>query len=109
MTEEGEIQKSVFAHLRERGVPGIVFWHCPNSKEARRKSGYRAGVSDVHILNRGEFFSLELKRQKGFKIDQEQIDFQHEVNRARGHAYIAKGLDDALAWLEVQGIIRRAS
>jgi hypothetical protein len=27
---EQEIHKAVAAHLRQRGVPGLVWWHTPN-------------------------------------------------------------------------------
>lgn len=102
---EGDIQKAVFANLRERAVPGAVFWHVPNDPSSRRKAGYRAGVHDVSILKRKEFFSLELKTENG-KASGEQKEFLEDVTAAGGRAYIAHGLDDALAWLEAQGILR---
>ncbi len=105
---ESQIQQAVFNHIERRGVPGVVAWAVPNNPDARRTPGFRAGVHDVHILNRGEFFSLELKTPEG-KASDEQIVFGQQVNHALGHAFIAYGLDEALAWLEIQGIIRRAA
>lgn len=106
--KESDIQKAVFNHIERRGVPGVVAWAVPNTPEARRIPGFRAGVHDVHVLSRGEFFALELKTEDG-KPNCTQIDFLKAVNVAGGHAYIAFGLDDALAWLELQGILRRAA
>lgn len=106
--KESDIQKAVFNHIDRRGVPGVVAWAVPNNPDARRVPGFRAGAHDVHILNCGEFFSLELKTSEG-KASDEQIKFGQEINRALGHAYIAYGLDEALSWLELQGIIRKAA
>ena len=107
---EAQIQKAVFGHIRNRAAPGVIAWHVNNGPEARRKSGFLAGVPDVSIVKGREFFALELKTEKGV-ISDEQERIVRELNEALGpgKAYIARGLDDALAWLEVQGIIRRAT
>jgi hypothetical protein len=103
---EAQIQKAVFDHLKKRGVPGVIAWHVPNGPEARRKVGYRAGVPDVTIVTPTETFFLELKRAKGI-ASAEQLAVVGEINRGKpGRAYIADGLDDAVAWMEAQGIVR---
>lgn len=107
MTEEGQIQKDVFDNLRGRGMPGIVFWHVPNDRSSRRKAGFRAGVHDVHILHKGQFYSLELKVEKGGETSKDQIKFRDDINDAGGQSFIARGLKEALLWLEVWGIIRK--
>lgn len=109
MTEEGEIQKSVFEHLRKRGVPGVIFWHTPNDRKSRTKAGYRAGVSDVACLHKGKFYAIELKKAKGGVISEEQLEFVSDVNRAGGYAFIAEGLPQAIAGLEAWGLLRRAA
>ncbi len=103
---EGEIQKAVFETLRKRGKPGIVFWHCPNSPDSRRKSGFMAGASDVMILWNGRFFALELKTEKN-TADEAQLEFIDRINCADGYAFCARGLDKALAILESWGVIRK--
>ncbi len=108
MTEEGIIQKAVFDNLKARGAPGVVYWHCPNGPESRRKSGFRAGVSDVHALHCGEFFVLELKAKDGTP-SHEQIKYVKDVQAAKGNAAFAYGLDDALATLEAWGLLRKAA
>jgi hypothetical protein len=51
-------------HLRQRGVPGLVFWHTPNGVKGRSRKhhvqgaiakgmGVRTGVSDLVLLHRG--------------------------------------------------------
>lgn len=103
---EAQIQKAVFFHLRKRGQPGIVFWHCPNDRASRRKAGYLAGASDVMILHKGEFFALELKTETE-NATVEQLEYIDRVNAADGFAFCAKGLDTALAVLESWGLIRK--
>lgn len=86
----------------------MVYWHTPNDKASRRKSGYRAGVSDVACLYRGNFYALELKTEIGNPSVQ-QMEFVSEVNSAMGFACIVGGLDKALKVLEGWGLIRGAA
>ena len=104
---EAEIQKDVFRNLARRGMPGAVYWHTPNDKSARRKSGYRAGVSDVAVVYRGKFYAIELKKAKGGVISEDQLKFVSDINNAGGFAFVAEGLAQAIAELEAWGIIRK--
>lgn len=104
---EAQIQRAVFDEIKARAFPGVVAWAVPNNPSARRTVGFKAGVHDVSIVFRGEFFSLELKKEDG-DVSDEQLTHQIAINDAGGHAYVAYGFDDALAWLEAQGILRRA-
>jgi len=105
---EAEIQKDVFRNLARRGMPGAVYWHTPNDKSARRKSGYREGVADVSVVYRGGYYAMELKKDGG-RPSEAQLRFVADVQRAGGFAVIAEGRDQALACLEAWGIIRRAA
>jgi len=105
---EAQIQKGVFEALRKRGMPGVVFWHTPNDRSSRRKSGYLSGASDVMILHDGQFFALELKTDKG-RATEDQLEFIDRVNSADGYAFCAKGLENALNVLEHWGVIRKAA
>lgn len=105
---ESEIQKHVFAEIAMRKFPGVVAWHCPNGPEARRKSGYLAGVSDVNAVHRGKFYALELKTEEGEASDDQERYLAH-VRCAGGHGYVSHGLDDAIEWLVAQGLLRRAA
>lgn len=105
---EADVQKAVFQHLRERGAPGVVYWHVDNTPQTRRKAGYREGVHDVHLLHRGHFFTMELK-VKGNSASQAQQQFASDVNAQGGSASVVHGLDQALKFLETHGLIHPAS
>jgi hypothetical protein len=109
LTEEGAIQKAVFDNLRERSAPGVVYWHPPNDRSSRRKSGFRAGVSDVNAVHRGKFYALELKKAQKGVVSEDQLKFVSDINAAGGYACVAEGLDEALAILEAWNLIRRAA
>ncbi|MGC2077131.1 MAG: hypothetical protein WA728_14075 [Xanthobacteraceae bacterium] len=113
---EQAIHKAVVAHLRQRGVSGLVFWHTPNGVKRRSRKhhvqgaiakgmGVRAGVSDLVLLHRGHAYALELKAPKG-RPTVGQMEFVSDFNSAGGHACIAEGLDRALRVLETWGLLR---
>lgn len=110
---EQDIQRAVFKHIRQRGVHGVVAWHCKNggihqATEAQRAANYADGVetgaSDVMALYRSKFYVLELKKI-GEKPTAEQEKFLQRVWDQGGIAGWAAGLDDALAWLEKRGLL----
>ena len=103
---EGDIQRAVFDNLRKRAVPGAVFWHVPNGPEARCKAGYLAGVSDINILHRGDFYAMELKKDGG-RPSEDQLKFLSKINTAGGYGCVAEGLDQALQILEAWGVMRK--
>lgn len=112
---EQEIHVAVVAHLRQRGSPGLVFWHTPNNVHGSRRRDYvagaihkamgaRAGVSDLILLHHGTLYALELKA-KGGKPTKEQLEFLAAVRAASGVATWVVGLDVALKWLEIHGLL----
>jgi hypothetical protein len=120
---EQEIHKAVAAHLRQRGVPGLLWWHTPNGamlggKRSRKGIaiqgsimkglGVRAGVSDILALYRGKFFALELKAEGG-RPTEDQLAFHSEVKANGGFICVAEGLDRALRALEMWGLLRGVS
>ena len=104
---EAQIQRAVFENLKSRAFPSVVFWHVPNGPEARRKSGYLAGVADVNAVHRGKFYALELKKATKGMVSVEQLKFVSDINNAGGYACVAEGLDEALAILEAWNLIRK--
>lgn len=112
---EQQIHRAVVAHLRQRGMPGVVFFHVPNGAffGARRAIqgaimkglGMRAGVADLIILHGGRGYALELKAQGG-RATEAQMEFMDDWRRAGGFGVIAEGLDRALQCLETWGILR---
>ena len=97
---EDAIHRAVVQHLRQRGLPDVVWWHTPNGayfggKKTRKGTaiqgsilkgmGMLPGVSDIVALHRGKFFALELKAAGNVPTD-EQIAFIEKVVRPMGEA-----------------------
>lgn len=118
---ENAIQKAVFQHLRTRGAPGIFAFHPKNgSKDMRGRRagihvglGVEPGVQDVIVIKpelRGGFlcgqcYALELKTETGKTSDAQ--DACHEKMKIAGAvAGVAYGLDEALRWLESNGLLK---
>lgn len=115
MTNENAIQRAVFAHIRARGVPGLVAFHPKNGgiHQRGRRSGINsslgvvAGVSDVILLHAGTFYALELKRiDQKVNPDSDQERFLQHVEAQGGEAAWVAGLDAALQQLEQWGLLR---
>jgi hypothetical protein len=108
---EQQIHQTIVAHLNQRGVPGLVFAHCPNGgfrrpAEAKILSGLgvRAGVSDLLLWHAGKSYALELKA-KG-KPTAAQLQFLADMRNAGAFADVAVGIDDALHKLEDWKLLR---
>ena len=119
---EQEIQRAVIQHLRQRGMPGIVYWHTPNGAFYGGKRngkgmaiqgsimsglGVRAGVSDLIAVHSGKIFALELKAPGGRASDA-QLQFISDIDRAGAFTALVESLDAALATLEAWGLLRGA-
>jgi hypothetical protein len=103
---ETAIHRAVVAHLRTRGVPGLVWWHTPNGGRRNRIEGailnglgVRPGVADLIFLYDGRAFALELKTDAG-RPTIAQRQFVSDFNAAGGTAVITNGLDQALRTIE---------
>jgi hypothetical protein len=108
---EDLIQRAVVQHLRQRGVPGLVFWHTPNGGKRKpieasifKGLGVRAGVSDIIAVHAGRIFALELKADDG-RPTEAQLEFLSDLNRAGAFVAVATGLDKAIATLEAWGLL----
>ena len=118
---EDILQRAVVQHLQLRGVPGLVYFHCPNGSKLggiRTRSGVplaairlktlglRPGVSDLVFLRPdGIMFALELKSKGGAPSD-EQYQFIDDINAAGGYAAWTDDLDRALEILKAWNLIR---
>jgi hypothetical protein len=110
--EEDDIQRTVFKHLRMRGVPGIVAWHTPNGGKRNRVEaaifkglGVKEGIPDVFVLKDTTLYALELKAQEG-RLETTQIDTLSQLSDAGAITGVAYGLDEALIWLQDRGLLR---
>lgn len=119
---EQQIHKAVAAHLRQRGAPGVLWWHTANGAHYGKRNrkgaaiqgaimkglGVRAGVSDIVALHNGKFFALELKAPGG-RPTEPQLAFISDVQRNGGFTCVADSLDGALKTLETWGLVRGVS
>lgn len=114
------LHRAVAAHLRQRGVPGLVWWHTANGMFAGGKRnrkgvaiqgaimkslGVRAGVSDIVAFHAGKFHCLELKAEGG-RPTEAQLEFLADVDREGGYTAMAEGLDRALKVLEGWNLLK---
>lgn len=117
---EQELHKAVAAHLRQRGVAGLVWWHTANGMFAGGKRnrkgvaiqgaimkglGVRAGVSDIIAVHDGKIYALELKAPGG-RATEAQLQFISDIDKAGAYTCLAEGLDAALRVLESWGLLR---
>jgi len=112
---EQEIQRAVFQHIRQRGVPGLVAWHTPNGGKRKpieaaifKSIGVRAGVSDVILVHKGKIYALELKAPGG-RATEAQMQFLSDIDAAGAFTAMPASLDAALATLEAWGLLRGSS
>lgn len=116
---EDTLQRTVVSHIQARGVPGLVFWHTPNSSklggkrvngiplEAIRlkKLGLRAGVSDLMFVHDSKIFAMELKVRPN-KPTESQLTFLSDLERAGGYTSVCYDVDTALDALFMWGLIK---
>jgi len=109
---EQVIQRNVFAHLRQRGVPGMFAFHVPNGGYRRpveaaimKGLGVVAGVPDLICIHRGKVYCIELKAEGG-RVSLKQSETIAALARAGAHTCIAEGLDRALEVLEQWGLLK---
>ena len=106
------IHRAVVAHLEARARPGVWFTHVP-SGELRgpgiggklKGMGTKAGVPDLMIVAHGKPLFLELKRAGG-RLSELQKHCHAALAMAGAKVHTAYGLDDALAWLESQWVLK---
>jgi hypothetical protein len=108
---EDEIQRTVFQHIRARGVAGLVAFHVPNGGKRKpieaailKGLGVRSGVSDIIAVYGGKIFALELKTEDG-RPTKAQIEFLSDIERAGAFIAMPRGLDAAIATLEAWGLL----
>lgn len=112
-TEAAE-QEQLTKVLRRQGV---VFFAVPNGGKrnmreavAFRRQGVQSGIPDLVLPGpdaRWHCLAIELKRQKGGRVSEEQ-EAWHRVLRSCGwKILVAYGADDAVQQLQALGVLRR--
>ena len=109
---EQQIQRAVFAHLRQRSAPGVFAFHVPNGGYRRKIEaaimkglGVMPGVPDVIAIKEGRLYALELKAEGG-RLTEAQEQTLIDLRAAGAMATHAHGLDQALRVLEGWGLLR---
>jgi hypothetical protein len=112
---EAAIQRAVFAHLRQRGAPGVFAFHPANGGARQpieaailKGLGVVPGVPDVIAIKAGQVFALELKASGG-RPTEAQLATIAAMEAAGAFTCIAEGLDSALAALEAWKLLRGTS
>src|SRR5262249_7994488 len=107
---EQQIHRAVVQHLRQRGVPGLVFTHPANGGYRKpieaaifKSLGERAGASDLLLWHAGKFFALELKTPGG-RVTEAQRDFLADMENAGVSPALLRG--STLRRLEMWGLLR---
>lgn len=109
---EQTIQRAVFAHIRARGVPGLVAIHVPNGGYRKpveaaimKGLGVAAGVPDLLLWHDGKAFAMELKAAAG-RVTEAQLEMLNRLSQAGVFTCVCHGLDKALAVLEAWNLLR---
>jgi hypothetical protein len=111
---EQQVHRAVVAHLRTRGVPGVVFLH-PANGGARsaiegailKGMGVMPGAPDLLLWRDGKSFALELKAEDG-RVSPAQAEMLDRLAKAGAVTAVCHGLDPALATLEGWELLRGA-
>jgi hypothetical protein len=107
---ESAIQRAVFQHLAARGT-GFAFhvpnggWRSPIEAKILKGMGVRPGVPDLVAIKDGLPFALELKAEGG-RLSAAQGEALEAMRAAGADAGVAHGLDAAIRWLELRGLLR---
>ena len=109
---EDVIQRSLFQHIRSRGVPGLVAIHVPMGGKRKpieaaimKGLGAAAGVPDVLLWHGGKAFAVELKSETG-KPTPAQTDMLAKLDAAGVQTALCKGIDAAITTLEQWKLLR---
>jgi hypothetical protein len=112
MRPEQLIHQTVFAHIRARGVPGLVAFHPANGGYRKpveaailKGCGVTAGAPDLLLWHSGRSFALELKVEGG-RATEMQLKMLNDLSMAGVCTAIATGLDEALTILHDWGLLR---
>lgn len=98
--KETEVQSSIMDFLLMKKIycwrnqSGVVYDHITGNY--RRLSKYQLkGVSDIlGILPSGQFFAIEVKRDKSSKPSDDQVEFIRNIIKNNGIAFVAHSIDD---------------
>ena len=108
---ERDIHRAVVDQLNVRAKPGVLWLHVPNAPRNAiagrnlQRLGMLKGAADLLFFHNHEFFALELKAANG-RTSLEQEAFRDRFKSAGGYAWVAFGVDEAIATLTAWGLLR---
>jgi hypothetical protein len=109
---EAVIQRTIVQHYRQRAIPGVFMFAVPNGglrskTEAAimRGTGTVAGVPDLVWVKDAAIYALEIKSATG-RLTPAQCDCHERLRAAGAIVGVARGIDEALAWLEGHHLLR---
>ena len=111
--EEDLIQEAMVGHLRQFGVPDLIWYgvindtpkSAPQAARAKRM-GLVAGVYDIAgSLPGGHAWHLELKTRDGV-VSTAQMAFGELCERNGAYHFVAYSINSALAWLRAIGALK---
>lgn len=103
---EAEEQIKFVQYLRLKNlphfrVPNETYTKSWKQKNMNRALGVSKGVPDLFICLPDKLIAIEMKRTKGSVTSQEQIDWIERLNKAGVRSTIAKGCQEAIAFVEL--------
>jgi hypothetical protein len=106
------IHRSVIAHLKTRGMPGVVYLHPANGGYRSKAEasimtslGVVAGAPDLLLWHAGKSYAIELKADDG-KLRESQVEMLRRLSEAGVATAVCHGLDEAIACLEGWELLR---
>lgn len=109
---EFRLQCAVAGQLRVRAEAGL-YWtalpfgekRTPDTGARLKRMGVRPGAPDLLLIWNGRTIGLELKAEGG-RQNENQRDTQTDWTLAGGLYHVAKGFEEAMAFLEMLGCIK---
>lgn len=103
---EAEEQIKLVQWLRLKNLPHFRVPNETYTKSWRQKNmnkalGVSKGVPDLFVIVGGKLIAIEMKRTKGSVTSREQIDWIERLNKAGVRSTIAKGCQEAIAFVEL--------
>lgn len=104
---EIQIQKQI---LQALAALGVLCWRNSIDRRGKYKRGLGAGSSDIVgiVPGSGRFFGLEVKKPGGIESD-DQVRWLMRVQRAGGHAGVARSPKDAIDLMSSWTAMRRTA
>lgn len=113
--KEHSAQVRLFKLLRERGIPGLLAFAVPNAAvrspnewQRMKAEGFMTGAADIvfSIPPNGRGAYLEMKREKGGRIEDDQRYFARKAIESGALHAFARGFDEAVEVLCLWGLLR---